>query len=293
MDLGRVGCWQSEFVTEPAVNVRAAAAELEELGYGALWFPEPLIAKECFVASTIALAATEKIKVGTGIANLWARDAMTMATGERTIAEAFPGRFILGLGVSHAEQVSEHGFDYSRPVSLMNDYLDRMDATPDIAAPAEIPATRVLAALRPKMLELARDRTSGAHPYFVPVEHTRRAREVLGEGKLLATEVTVVLEKDAEKARRIARSFTPFYLSKANYSKNLLWLGYSEEDVADGGSDRLLDDLVGWGDIDAVASRVKEHLDAGADHVCIQVLSESDGFPMSELRALAPSLLTL
>ncbi len=293
MDLGRVGCWQVQFVTEPAVSVRAAAGELEELGYGALWYPEPLIAKECFAAGTIVLAATESIPVATGIANVWARDAMTMATGERTLAEAFPGRFLLGLGVSHAEQVSEHGFDYSRPVSLMRDYLERMDATPDIAAPAEIAATRVLAALRPKMLELARERTAGAHPYFVPVEHTRRAREILGEGKLLATEVTVVLEKDAETARRVARSFTPFYLGKANYSKNLLWIGYSEDDVADGGSDRLIDDLVGWGDVDAVATRVNEHLDAGADHVCVQVLSESAGFPMAELRALAPSLLAL
>ncbi len=293
MNLGRIGCWQVQFVTEPAVSVRAAARELEELGYGTFWYPEPLIAKECFAAGAIVLAATESVAVATGIANLWARDAMTMATGERTLAEAFPGRFLLGLGVSHAEQVSEHGFDYSRPVSLMRDYLDRMDATPDIATPPEIPATRLLAALRPKMLELARDRTAGAHPYFVPVEHTRRAREILGEGKLLATEVTVVLEQDAEAARRIARSFTPFYLGKANYSKNLLWLGYSEDDVAGAGSDGLIDDLVGWGDVDAVAARVKEHLDAGADHVCVQVLSESAGFPMAELRALAPSLLAL
>lgn len=293
MNLGRVGCWQVQFVTEPAVSVRAAAAELEELGYGAFWYPEPLIARECFAAGAIVLSATESVVVATGIANVWARDAMTMATGERTLAEAFPGRFLLGLGVSHAEQVSEHGFDYSRPVSLMRDYLDRMDATPDIAAPPEIPATRLLAALRPKMLELARDRAAGAHPYFVPVEHTRRAREILGEGKLLATEVTVVLEDDAESARRIARLFTPFYLGKANYSKNLQWVGYSEDDVAGAGSDRLVDDLVGWGDVDAVTERVKEHLDAGADHVCVQVLSESDGFPMAELRALAPSLRAL
>jgi len=293
MDLGRVGCWQAEIITEAAVNVRAAVAELEELGYGTLWYPEPLIAKDCFAAGAIVLAASESVKVATGIANLWARDAMTMAAGERTLAEAFPGRFVLGLGVSHAEQVSEHGFDYSKPVSLMRDYLDRMDATPNIAQAPEIPATRLLAALRPKMLELARDRTAGAHPYLVPVEHTRRAREILGEGKLLATEVTVILEHDPDTARRIAREFTPFYLSKANYAKNLVWLGYSEDEVKDGGSDRLIDDLVGWGDLDAVTARVKEHLDAGADHVCVQVLNESAGFPMAELRALAPSLLAL
>ncbi len=293
MDLGRIGCWQAQFVTETAADVRAAAAELEELGFGTFWYPEPLIAKDAFAAAAIVLAATDHVNVATGIANLWARDAMTMATGERTLADAFPGRFVLGLGVSHPEQVSAHGFDYSKPISMMRDYLDRMDATPNISTEPEVPATRLLAALRPAMLGLARDRTSGAHPYFVPVEHTRRAREILGEGKLLATEVTVVLEDDPDTARRIARSFTPFYLSKANYTNALLWLGYGDDDVADGGSDRLIDDLVAWGDRDAVTARVEEHLDAGADHVCIQVITESAGFPMVELRTLAPSLLAL
>ena len=293
MDLGRVGVWQVGFVTEPAEVVRSSARELEELGYGALWYPEPLIAHEALVAGTIVLSATERIKVATGIANLWARDAMTMETGSRTIAQAFPGRFLLGLGVSHAEQVSEHGFDYSKPVAMMRDYLDRMDATPNIAHAPEAPAPRVLAALRPKMLELARDRTEGAHPYFVPVEHTRRAREILGEGKLLATEITATLATDAATGRGIARQFTPFYLSKANYSRNLVWLGYSEDDVEDGGTDELVDDLVAWGGVDAVAERVSEHLEAGADHVCVQVLNESGSFPMDELRALAPALLDL
>jgi len=293
MDLGRVGCWQIEFVTEAAVNVRAAAAELEELGYGTFWYPETLIAKESFAAGAIVLAATQSVKVATGIANLWARDAMTMATGERTLAEAFPGRFVLGLGVSHPEQVSDHGFDYSKPLTLMRDYLDRMDSTPDMAHAPEIPATRLLGALGPKMLGLARDRTAGAHPYLVTPEYTRRAREILGEGKLLAVEVTVVLENDADTARRIARDFTPFYLTKANYANHMLRLGYSEDELKDGGSDRLIDDLIAWGDVDAVTARVKEHLDAGADHVCVQVLNESAGFPLAELRALAPSLLVL
>ena len=280
-------------MTEPADQVRSAARELEQLGYGALWYPEPLIAKECFAAGAILLAATERIPVATGIANIWARDAMTVATGERTLAEAFPGRFLLGLGVSHREQVGPHGFDYSKPVSTMRDYLDRMDATPDIAKAPETPAPRVLGALRPKMLELARERTAGGHPTFVPIEHTRRAREILGDGKLLATKQTVVLETEADVARRIARGLTPFYLEKANYSRNLLWLGYSEADIAGGGSDRLIDDLIAWGDVDVVASRVQAHLDAGADHVCVQVLRESVGLPMDEIRALAPSLLAL
>ena len=293
MEIGRVGAAEVGFVTEPAGVVRSAARELEELGYGALWYPEPLIARECFAAGAMLLAATERIPVAAGIANLWARDAMTMATGERTLAEAFPGRFLLGLGVSHAEQVAAHGFEYSKPVSMMRDYLDRMDATSYIAHAPDTPAPRVLAALRPRMLELARDRTAGAHPYFVPVEHTRRAREILGDGKLLATKQTVVLETDADEARRIARAFTPFCLEKSNYSKNLVWLGYSEADVAGSGSDRLIDDVIAWGDVDAVTSRLQAHLDAGADHVCVHVLTDSGGFPIDEFRALAPSLLAL
>ncbi len=293
MDIGRVGISQGGFVTEPAAAVRSAARELEELGFGALWYPESLVAKECFAAGALLLSATEKVPVATGIANVWARDAMTMACGARTLEEAFPDRFLLGLGVSHAEQVGPHGFDYSKPVSTMRNYLDRMESLEYIGPEPAQPVPLMLAALRPKMLELARDRTKGAHPYFVPVEHTRRAREILGEGKVLATKQTVVLETDAGVARGIARSFTPFYLGKANYSKALNWLGYSETDVADGGSNRLIDDVIAWGDVAAITSRVQAHLDAGADHVCVHVLADAAGFPMDELRALAPSLLAL
>ncbi|MGI9658549.1 MAG: TIGR03620 family F420-dependent LLM class oxidoreductase [Gaiellaceae bacterium] len=293
MDIGRVGVAQMGFVTDPATVVRGAARELEELGYGALWYPESLVAKECFAAGTLLLAATERVPVATGIANVWARDAMTMACGARTLEEAFPGRFLLGLGVSHAEQVGPHGFDYTKPVSTMRNYLDRMEALNYVGPEPAGPVQLMLAALRPKMLELARDRTIGAHPYFVPVEHTRRAREILGEGRLLATKQTVILETDADAARELARSFTPFYLGKTNYSKALTWLGYSENDVAGAGSDRLIDDVIAWGDTDAIASRFEAHLDAGADHVCVHVLAEPGRFPMEELRALAPSLLAL
>ena len=293
MDLGRVGVSQMEFVTEPAKAVRHAARELEELGFGALWYPESLVVKECFAAGALLLAGTDQIPVATGIANLWARDAMTMACGARTLGEAFPGRFMLGLGVSHAEQVGPHGFDYGKPVSTMRNYLDRMESLAYNGPEPAQPVPLMLAALRPKMLELARERAVGAHPYFVPVEHTRRAREVLGGGKLLATKVTVILDTDAGVARGLARSFTPFYLGKTNYSKALMWLGYTETDVSDAGSDRLIDDVIGWGDVDAVTTRVEEHLDAGADHVCVHVLNDSAGFPMDELRALAPSLLGL
>lgn len=292
-NIGRVGVSQGHLVTEPARAVRDAARELEDLGFGALWYPESLIAKECFAAGALVLAATERIPVATGIANVWARDAMTMACGARTLAEAFPDRFLLGLGVSHAEQVGPHGFDYSKPVSTMRNYLDRMESLEYIGPEPSRPAPIMLAALRPKMLELARERTIGAHPFFVPVEHTRRAREILGDGKLLATKQTVILETDPDAARGLARSFTPFYLGKSNYSRALGWLGYSEADVADTGSDRLIDDVIAWGDVDAIARRVRSHLDAGADHVCVHVLSAASGFPMSEFRELAPMLLTL
>jgi probable F420-dependent oxidoreductase len=291
MNIGRVGIAQMEFVTEPAAAVRSAARELEELGFGALWYPESLVAKECFAAGTLLLAATDQVPVATGIANVWARDAMTMACGARTLGEAFPGRFLLGLGVSHAEQVGPHGFDYSKPVSTMRNYLDRMEALEYVGPEPARPVELMLAALRPKMLELARERAAGAHPYFVPVEHTRRAREILGAGKVLATKQTVILETDPDVARGLARSFTPFYLGKANYSKALTWLGYSDEDVSGSGSDRLVDDVIAWGSVDKIAARIRAHIDAGADHVAVHVLARSSGFPMDELRALAPSLL--
>jgi probable F420-dependent oxidoreductase len=216
---------------------------------------------------------------------------MTMACGARTLGEAFPGRFLLGLGVSHAEQVGPHGFDYSKPVSTMRNYLDRMEALEYVGPEPVRPVELMLAALRPKMLELARERTAGAHPYFVPVEHTRRAREILGAGKMLATKQTVILETDPDVARGLARSFTPFYLGKTNYSKALTWLGYSDEDVAGSGSDRLVDDVIAWGSVDKIAARIQAHIEAGADHVAVHVLARSSGFPMDELRALAPSLL--
>ena len=293
MDIGRVGVWQAAFISEPAVATASGAREIEELGYGALWFPEALIGKECFATGGFLLAATERIPVATGIANVWARDALTMAGGAKTLEEAYPGRFMLGLGISHAEQVGPLGFDYAKPVATMHAYIERMENAAYFGPEPPSPVPLILAALRPKMLELARDASKGAHPYFVPVEHTRRAREILGDGPLLAPEQTVVLEPDETKARSIAREFTPFYLSKANYAKNLLWCGYSEEDVAGAGSDRLVDDVVAWGDVDAIAARVKAHLDVGADHVCVQVLHGGDGFPTAQLRELAPALLAL
>ncbi len=291
MDIGRVGVWLSSFVREGASRVAEGAREIEELGYGAIWYPEALGTRECFSVGALLLGATERITVATGIANVWARDAITMATGSQTLGEAYPGRFLLGLGISHVEQVGPHGFEYTKPVATMRGYLDRMDEAPFYGVAPAPPVTRILAALRPPMLELARERTAGAHPYFVPVEHTRRAREILGPDRFLAPEQPVVLERDPERARQIARTHVPVYLRLENYRKNLLWLGYTEEDVADGGSDRLVDDVVVQGDVDAIAERVRAHHQAGADHVCVQPLIDRDGFPLAELRELAPALL--
>ncbi|MFB9909565.1 LLM class F420-dependent oxidoreductase [Allokutzneria oryzae] len=288
--LGRVGIWTIALAWGSAAEARGFAAEAEELGYGALWFGEAPSGKESLSNAAVLLAATQRITVATGISNIWARDATAMRAGGDTLAEAFPGRFLHGLGVSHLDAVSMRGHDYGKPVSTMRAYLDAMDAVDyTAAAPAE-PTPRVLAALRPKMLELARDRTAGAHPYFVPTEHTRRARDVLGADPILAPEQAVVLETDPVRAREIAREHMSRYLAMPNYVNSLLWLGFTEDDVAGGGSDRLVDALVAWGDADAISARVREHHDAGADHVAVQPLgSISDA--RNQIRELAPALL--
>lgn len=291
MNLGRVGIWTTVLDSQPMARAQKAAAELEELGYGAIWIGEAL-RREVFANAALLLAGTRRIVIASGIANIYVRDPVAMAAGQKTLAEAFPDRFLLGIGVSHAGLVSRRGHDYRRPVETMQAYLDGMDAAPFQAAPPPQEPPRVLAALGPRMLALARERSWGAHPYFVPVEHTRRAREILGNDRLLAPEQAVVLEADPEEARRIARLHTSSYLKLPNYVNNLRRLGYSEADVAESGSDRLVDAVVTWGTKGAIVRRVDEHLAAGANHVCIQVLTEDrTALPMSEWRALAQVLL--
>jgi probable F420-dependent oxidoreductase len=293
MTLGRIGIWTSTLDAQPALKAQQAAQELERMGYAAIWVPES-VRREALTNSGLLLAATSRIVVATGIANIYARDAMTMAAGQKTLAEAYPGRFLLGLGVSHQPSVEQvRGHVYGKPVATMRAYLHAMSNAPyQSVEPPEKPHT-VLAALGPKMLHLASELTSGAHPYFVPVEHTRRAREVLGGEALLAPEQAVVLETDAGKARAIARRHTQQYLRLPNYVNNLVRLGYAKEDVAGAGSDRLVDDIVAWGELEAVASRVLAHFEAGADHVCVQVIAEDQrALPMEEWRALAGQLLT-
>jgi probable F420-dependent oxidoreductase len=250
-------------------------AELESLGYGAFWFGEAPGGKEAFTRAATLLAASSSIVIGTGIASIWGRDPLNAASAIRTIGEAFPGRFIAGLGVSHRPAVEARGETYERPFTAMRNYLTAMAAAHHESPPPDESVPVVLAALRPRMLELAKTAADGAHPYFVPVEHTVRAREILGPGKLLAPELAVVLESDPTEARRLARLHTgSFYLQAPNYVENLRWLGWGDDDLAGSGSDALVDAIVAWGDEAAIVSRIKEHLDAGADHVCIQPVTE-------------------
>jgi probable F420-dependent oxidoreductase len=289
--LGRVGVWFGGLGWAPWSKARDAARRIEELGYGALWLSETPMAREPLSFAGSLLAATERIPVATGIASIWARDAPAARNGAFGLAEAHPGRFTLGLGVSHAPAVQMRGQVYDKPLTAMRAYLDAMDSIDYAGAAPSAPVPLVLAALRPKMLELSGARTSGAHPYFVPVEHTRIARETLGAGPLLAPEVSVVVEADAAAARERARSFMKLYLTLPNYTNNLRDLGWGDEDLDNGGSDALVDAIVGWGDVDTVAAHVRAHLDAGADHVCLQVVGTDVDGAVAELEALAPALL--
>jgi probable F420-dependent oxidoreductase len=289
--LGATGVWLGSLGGVPAAEGAAAAAEIERLGYGALWFGEAL-GKEAFTHAGLLLAATERIVVATGIANIWVRDASAADAAAQTLGEAHPGRFLLGLGVSHAPLVNLRGHDYGRPLAAMRAYLDGIDATSYAGPPATPPVPIVLAALRPKMVALARERTAGAHPYLVTPEHTAQTRELLGDGPLLAPEQTVLLDDDPATARATARGFLSMYLALPNYARNLLELGFEEHELVDGGSDRLVDALVAWGDAEAIAARLDAHRAAGADHVAIQPLGETVEAQLAQLRELAPLVLS-
>jgi probable F420-dependent oxidoreductase len=290
--IGRVGVWSFAFDRNPVTTGQEAVAEIEELGFPALWIPEGLGSKDALTHASLLLAGGRRIVVATGIASIWARDPVAMANGARALAEAYPERFVLGVGVSHRTSVDRRGaFTYRRPYSRMRDFLDAMDAARYPVRDGVEPPPRVLAALGPRMLRLAAERASGAHPYFVPVDHTAAARKTLGPGPLLAPEQAVVLETDPTKARSIAREYMGHYLKLENYAGNLMRLGWTEEDIS-GASERLVDAIVGWGDVDAIHRRVREHLDAGADHVSVQPLTEDPrAIPLPQLRELAPALL--
>ena len=275
--LGKLGVWT--FLDSLSGREAADfAAQVESWGYGALWIPET-VGRDPFVTLTHLAGHTSELVLATGIASLYARDAVTMRACRESVAELSGGRLLLGLGVSHSHMVEGlRQQDYGKPLSTMRAYLDAMEAAPYTGPEPAEPAPMVLAALRPKMLGLAAERTRGAHPYFVPPEHTARARELLGADAWLCPEQMVLRETDPAKARAAARKHMKVYLRLPNYQNNLKWLGFEDSDFKRGGSDRLVDAIVAWGDDKAIDERLRAHWDAGADHVCIQAL-RSDGVP--------------
>jgi probable F420-dependent oxidoreductase len=287
--LGRLGVW-TFFEMLPAPKAAQLAQQVEALGYSALWFPEA-VGRDPFSLISYLAAQTKRLVFATGIANIYARDAVTMRAIQETVGELSGGRFVLGLGVSHAPMVAGlRGHAYGKPVATMRAYLEAMEKAPYFGPKPAEETPVVIAALRPNMLRLAAERCAGAHPYNVTPEHTARARELLGKGPTLATEQMVLRETDPAKARAIARKNLAVYLGLPNYMNNWRWLGFDDADFANGGSDRLIDAVVAWGDERAIEARIQAHFDAGADHVCIQPF-RADGEPgpdLGLLEALAP-----
>jgi probable F420-dependent oxidoreductase len=285
LNLTGTGLWSRELRGHADRGAVAdAAAELEELGYTALFMPGGE-ATTAFDAVSDLLRATRTATVATGILSVWVHDPEYVAAERAELSDAYDGRFLLGLGVSHEALVGSD--TYKRPLAKMRAFLDSLDA----AAPPVLPGERVLAALGPKMLALAAERSLGTHPYLVTPEHTREAREAVGVERYVGPEQGVVLERDPDRARTIARGFLATYLGLPNYTNNMRRLGFSDADFDGGGSDRLVDGMIAWGDEESIAARVQEHRDAGADQVLIQVLTgDPDRLPREEWRALAPAL---
>ena len=278
---GEVGIWTSNLDSLPAFRAKEAVAELEELGYAALWFGEAF-GREAFTNASMFLCATGRLVVATGIANIFVRDASATNAAANTLAEAYPDRFALGLGVSHGPMVEMRGHDYSSPLSTMRAYLQDMREARFTAVQPEHDPPWLLAALGPEMLRLSRDLADGAHPYLVTSQHTAEAREILGEGPLLAVEQAVVLTSERGEALRLGRSHLSRYLQLPNYRNSWLRQGFKEEDLSNDGSERLVEGLVAWGSEDDIRGRVREHLSAGADQVCVQVVTEDPIDSLSE-----------
>jgi probable F420-dependent oxidoreductase len=285
MELGKLGVWCFTDPLTPA-QLTELAQHTERLGYSALWYPEAL-SYESFSLGSFLLHETKTLIIATGIANIYARDATTAKWGQHTLAKLSGGRFLLGLGVSHVPLVEDlRGHRSGKPLATMRAYLDAMDKAAATAPPLEDPPPTVLAALGPRMTALAAARTAGAMPYNVTPEHTARSRALLGPDKWLCVEQKILLVQDPAKAREVARQTMAFYMPLPNYRNNWLRLGFSENDLADGGSDRFLDAMVAWGGKSVIQKRIQEHFEAGASHVCIQAL-HPDGQPRPDLNALA------
>ena len=277
MNVGKLGVWYF-FDGLPAPMAAEAAKRIESLGYGTLWIPET-VGRHPLVHASWLLANTSTLNLATGIANIYHREPGVTLAGHNALNEQSGGRFLLGLGVSHKPLVEGvRGLNYGPPVATMRKYLEGMAGAPyQGLPPAETPKT-VIAALGPKMLELAREATDGAHPYFVSPDHTAMAKEILGPDKMLCVEQKIILEEDATKARELARPVAGIYLGLPNYRNNWLRMGLDESDLENGGSDKFIDATFAWGSVDAIKTRIQEHFDAGATHVCLQPVNPNGQF---------------
>lgn len=282
MELGRLGVWSVDIRRTEVGGVAASAADLERWGYGTIWFPAGSGERGFDVARAL-LGASDAITVATGITSIWATAPQDSNRAFAELEQQAPGRFLLGVGASHGPMVDHnHPGRYQRPLTNTAAYLDAL------TVPRE---RRILAALGPKMLQLAREQAIGTHPYLVTPEITARTRATIGIGPVVAVEQAVVLETDAAAARAIARDHLRGYLELPNYVNNWLRSGYTDDDVRGAGSDRLVDDLVAWGDASAIGDRIRAHYDAGADHVCVQVLGGAQPVPRDQWRAIASEVL--
>ncbi len=287
--LGRIGAWSGRLQHRPTGQAVETVTELEELGYRSVWIPESPFGKDVLTFSAVLLGATRSITVATGIANIWARDAAAMMNSGRTIGDAHPERFLLGVGISHRRTAEARGHEYRAPVSVMEGYLRHMAAAGfDGHGPVWQPPV-VIAALGPRMLATAAELSDGAHPFLAPPEHTATARVALGPNKLLAVEQGVLLGS-GDAARELARSNLARYLAWPNYQRHFLRLGFDESDFTGGISDRLIDAALAVGDESDAARRIQAHLDAGADHVCVQVVGEGPDDELAGYRRLAAAL---
>jgi probable F420-dependent oxidoreductase len=289
--VGPTGVWLAALAELPAADALGVARDIEQLGYRALWIGESPAHKEVFTHAGLLLAGTDRLVVGTGIATIWGRDATATDAAAQTLGEAYPGRFVLGLGASHAE--AGRGQGHHRPLTALREYLDTLDTHPYRGPVSDVAVPRVLAALRPRMQELARNRADGGLTFFVPPSHTAAMRDRIGPAAFLGVEQAVVVDPDPATARAIARAHVATRLRLRNYVAHLHALGYPESDLAGHGSDRLVDDLVAWGDAEAVGARLREHLAAGADHVAVHPLTAAADVSeriLDQLRLLAPAL---
>ncbi len=287
--IGRLGVWDAGLCFAPATEAKAAAAELEAAGYQAAWLHEG--GRDPFVAAAILLGATRRLAVGTSIASIWRHEPEQMASAARTLGEAFPGRFVLGIGVSHAGAGSWRGPSYERPVPELSAYLDAMDEATWRGPRPDPPVPRMIAALGPRMVDLARRRSRGTIPYLVPPDYTRAARAALGPDPVLAVHQAIVLDQSRDQARALAQEHIGIYLRATNYRSNWLRSGFERRDLDGGGSERLIEGLVAFGGVDEAAARVQAHLDAGADHVCVNPLGRYAGeIPVTQLQRLAAAL---